>query len=959
MEMTRALCPPLIGEAGVRGATVGVVATMSSRRARPTRLVVERLEARDTPSDTPWTVQPFDSATPGSLAPGWVAWGSDGDPGFRVTDGPAVAGRSLSSDGGSARVSRAWLQATVPADATVTTAVFTDSLIPAQVIARGRNLNTDRPMYYAAMIARGAEVKLLRVVGTNPTVLASLKTSSYLSGVWLDASLITQGDRLQVRVRRRDTGAWLNRSGGWQSTPVAALEARDAAIRSGGQVGLGRPASHAGRISFDEFRVAPATDDVTPPTVVARVRALTDAAPAGTGRGLVQVLGRVTDNGRVDRVEFIVDGKVIARRSAAPFWVGFETGAVANGPHTLVVQARDAAGNVGEATVSFTVYNRSAVPRPAVPRHYSHIRYAALAYNGLSLGTAENQILRQSVDLVIPNTRYLTQIDSAAPATPQLVYSNISNLYLDLLTDWLGYADRAHLSREGAFFHVAKATPFVGDSPSSQPVTWFWNAQRGPATGTAGFTKLTGAARSATVGDFPLAGVGDAIYLGYPERFRELNVALYQAPSVHWAAAFEYPTSVDANGRPTAWKRLRISSDATRGFRTSGNVSFDPPADWLPAILPGWTARLFYVRLRATAGTAAEVPVLSSVLGRDYVGAGGAPAGTIPAFDKSADANGDGYLSDVEYARRRSGYDARFMYESRLFYPYYGQMRFVTNPSGKGVSAWAADYHRRLLRALTAADGVFMDNSGGKAPTGGASLVESTANYATDHAAVLGAINHGIAPRWVLANTSGGGADADRVARQVPGTIEEFALRPLAHNWSQFRDAAEMVARRVSLTSPSNYLILDTLSAGGSPTDPRTRVAALAYYYLLADREATFLMTWGGEEPASAWSRHWFDAIASDVGRPNGKWSEWASGADPADASLIYRVFGREYGNALVLYKPLSYAAGRGTGTTADNTATTHALPGNYRSLQADGTLGPPTQSVTLRNGEGAILVRA
>ncbi len=46
-------------------------------------------------------------------------------------------------------------------------------------------------------------------------------------------------------------------------------------------------------------------------------------------------------------------------------------------------------------------------------------------------------------------------------------------------------------------------------------------------------------------------------------------------------------------------------------------------------------------------------------------------------------------------------------------------------------------------------------------------------------------------------------------------------------------------------------------------------------------------------------------------------------------------------------------------GTMADDTATTHQLGGWYRPLRADGTLGPPVNKVTLRNGEGAVLVRA
>lgn len=861
MVMICAPPSPPTAAAGTVGITSGAVATVSSRRIR---LSVERLESRDTPDGGPWTTQTFDTAPPESPAPGWVAWSSDGGASFLVEDGRAVAGRSVASDGGSSRESRTWLPATVPANATVTAAVFADSLVPAQVIARGTHLNTDHATYYAATIVRGVQVGLDRVVNGTTTELATLKSSTYVSGVWLDVALLTQGDRLRVRVRRRDTGAWLNRSGGWQTSPAAALDVRDGVIRTAGQAGLGRAAAYAGRLYFDEFRVA-GPDAITP----------------------------------------------------------------------------------------------TAAPQPAVPHHYSHIRYAALAYNGLSLGPDERKLLQQSVDLVIPNTRYLSDIDAAAPATPKLVYSNISNLYLDLLTDWLSYADRVGLSRENAFYHVARPTPFVGDSPSSQPVTWLWNVERGPAAGVGAFSKLTSPAHSLAAGDVPLGGTGEALYLGYPERFRELNVDLYRAPSVNWSGALEYPTRVDVHGRPVGWKALPSPTDATRGFRTSGRLTFDPPADWRPAVLPGSDARLYYVRIRTTAAGSGEAPILSTILGRDYVGANGSPGGTIPAFDKTADLNHDGYLSDAEYARRRSGFDARFVYESRLFYPYYGQMRFVTNPSGRGVAAWAASYHRRLLAAQPAADGVFMDNSAGKAPTAGVGLVESTASYSSDYAAVLGAINRGIAPAWVVANTSGGGADADRVVRQVRGTIEEFALRPLSHNWSQFRDTADLVARRLALTHPGGYLILDTLSNGGSPTDPRTRIAALAYYYLLADPDATFLMTWGGEEPASAWSRHWFDAIAFDVGRPRGTWSEFATGADPADGALNYHVYEREYGNALVLYKPLSYAAGKGSGGTGDSTATTHGLPGTFRPLQSDGTLGAPTQSVTLRNGEGAILVRA
>lgn len=95
-----------------------------------------------------------------------------------------------------------------------------------------------------------------------------------------------------------------------------------------------------------------------------------------------------------------------------------------------------------------------------------------------------------------------------------------------------------------------------------------------------------------------------------------------------------------------------------------------------------------------------------------------------------------------------------------------------------------------------------------------------------------------------------------------------------------------------------------------------------------------------------------------DVGRPLAAAATvFATGTDPANAALTYKVYGRRYANALVLYKPVSYTRGV-NGTTADATATTHTLDGWYRPVRADGTLGPAVNRVTLRNGEGAILAR-
>jgi hypothetical protein len=285
-------------------------------------------------------------------------------------------------------------------------------------------------------------------------------------------------------------------------------------------------------------------------------------------------------------------------------------------------------------------------------------------------------------------------------------------------------------------------------------------------------------------------------------------------------------------------------------------------------------------------------------------------------------------------------------------------MRPAANPSNASVRQWAVDYEKRLLQSQPLADGLFVDNSSGKLPADPGTVLESVATYSEDYGKMLNAIGRGIAPRWILANTSGGQTASDGVVSQNTGYFEEYALRPLSHSWQQFEDLAALIQHRQSLHSPQPYAVLDALATGGSPTDPRTQVATLAEYYMLADSSHTFLDFYGGQEPSTSWTRHWSQAAAYNVGQPVGAWSLFASGSDPANRALMYHVYQRQYTNALVLYKPLSHTQGVAhDGTLSSNTASVLRLGGNYRPLRADGTLGGVISSISLRNGEGAVLV--
>jgi hypothetical protein len=196
------------------------------------------------------------------------------------------------------------------------------------------------------------------------------------------------------------------------------------------------------------------------------------------------------------------------------------------------------------------------------------------------------------------------------------------------------------------------------------------------------------------------------------------------------------------------------------------------------------------------------------------------------------------------------------------------------------------------------------------------------------------------------------------VAAAAGAVFEESLLRPLASTWSQVGDTTNLVD--TLLASPNDpYLVLDSLPTGGSPTDPRTELATLAYYYLYDVPGQTMLMFYGGYSPSTSWTQHWTAAAAANIGTPTAAMQVVASGNDPENTALKYEVFGRSYSNGLVLYKPLSYKQGAGTGTLDAATATTVQLNGSYQQVNANGTLGPVVTSVSLMNGQGAVFVKA
>ena len=1061
------------------------------RTAPALRATLEQLEARENPSVT-WAGETFDALSAPALPQGWSGWSSDGQQQYITTKLDKLSGTTaLASLGATSHASRFWNRSTFPGDYGAAFSIRAGTSARMDAIARGADLDTNKPSYVAAEFSGSRSVELFEVKEGGTQSLGRVNSLDSLTGKWVRVSLKPVGEWAGVTVQRLDTGAYLRGDGAWQAAETEAIRVKTSIPSRDGTVGLGRRTGGSGMAFVDDFAVlappgvneafdtspsgsvpanwntwsnnrptafavgagralSPAqafasdglsttqsrawlgssiaadasasvavyADNLIPSGVIVRGNRLDTAQPtyyeATVARGLnVQlksvvngtetVLGTIRSSTYVSgawiRLTLVAEGSrlraVVLRTdtnqwlTATGSWSNTAVAAldvtdsrIAGGGFVGIERGRAAAGAVwfddfqirpaGSVVLGATPTSTppvvapseiGAVPRADIAHKYTHIRLAQLAYYGNPAGDFEKDLAKNSLDLIIPNPQYLQVFETASPALTKIIYTNLSNIYGDLLTDWNAYADANRLSREDAFYHVPQATAFTGSTQSSQPVYQFWNVRRSNVDGSGASVDLTSEARGSRAPGVTFGGVGSAIALGFPERFRELNFDIARPAAAGWSGVVEYVSATNADGSPAAWKTLTILDDGTNGLRANGTITFDPPADWASSKVAGGTQRLHQLRFRTLTGTDADAPVARTILGRDYAGgafrANGQLTGTIPAFDSTADANGDGYLTDAEYRNRRAGFDARFEYESRLFYPYYGQMRYVVNPSTVAIKAWNIDYHRRVLAANPLADGLFLDNSHGKLPFAGTPVKESVAAYTQEYAALVASLTRAIAPKWTVSNTAGSIAEGDPVARASTAAFEEFVLRPNGSNWAQVRDIADLVARRLNADSPSPYVILDTHSGSLPTNDPRSQMGSLAYYYLLADPDKTFLMFNGGQSPAAPWSRVWVPAAAVDVGRPTGTMTTWATGFDPQNSQLTYKVLRRDYSNAISLFKPLSYTLGVGTGTTADATATVHQLGGNFRQLNADGTLGAVVTSISLRGGEGAVLMRA
>jgi len=619
----------------------------------------------------------------------------------------------------------------------------------------------------------------------------------------------------------------------------------------------------------------------------------------------------------------------------------------------------------------------------------------------------------RSVSGIIGASAYFKQ---TSPTMAELLYTNASNIYLDVLLDWLSFADTKGYPREGAFFHVTTPTKFSASSPSSLPVTGAI-AAGSPINGT-----LSGAP-------------GDAYWWSYEEKYNQLNVTLSSTPSPTWSAQLEYPTATNSNGDPTAWAPLPILTDTTAGLRQSGQITFDPPLDWKPIWVQGiqytifstagqaprattrGIARLYTVRWRNLNTSTATPPVLKSVTGADYYNSpsnctyGAGMCGTIPVFDYNADTEHKGYLTAAQYATRASGKDAYFEYQGRQ-QAGYGPRRYGTRPGNPGFVKWVVDSNQRMLAANPYATGLFVDNSGGGQATQCPPVVECNEALTTlqDYAALLSTLRGAVYPDIIVPNTAiygtftsddpiivaSGVADGPGATTGTGANFYEFGLRPYQDGRQGFAGYLAVAQHHEGLTSEKPYDIWDTFPGnasgqGISYADPNLWTSEVSEYLMLAGPH-TMLSLHLGDEPLGTPSKHWAPVVAYNFGQPlkNPDGTNVAasivmqnidsepiaalkdSAGNPKVLPILFQVYWRPFEHGINLYLPLGmtyfasgcpfngYWGGPDGGPGWDIPLPSNGPNGAaWQQVQADGTLGPIVQSAHMTYGFGAFFVPA
>jgi len=311
----------------------------------------------------------------------------------------------------------------------------------------------------------------------------------------------------------------------------------------------------------------------------------------------------------------------------------------------------------------------------------------------------------------------------------------------------------------------------------------------------------------------------------------------------------------------------------------------------------------------------------------------------------------------------------------RLRFFLWDSFRFVIYPADPGLQAYQAQRMKDIVTVNTYGgyepDGVFFDehaswsiDEGGLGPFNGRireypGVTDQVGAYTNDLVGLLQIERNALGPnKSIMLNIANVRREHDfqMVVAAGSGFLEmtnDPAADGLAVKWEWaeriLNAGASVMFSYEGPPGPANY------TAGNSASsDARYELAALASYYMVVPNPPDNF-AFERDSPYPPFEQIWHTAIETSIGSPLGPRSVYREGTDPNGWN--YRIWARDFGNALVLSRPI---AAWNYQTFDDTTAVTVTLPAGdtYRPLNSDGTRGAPVNSITLRNAEAAILIK-
>jgi len=271
------------------------------------------------------------------------------------------------------------------------------------------------------------------------------------------------------------------------------------------------------------------------------------ASESGTS-GTITFAANASDNVGVTLVEFYVDNVLKATSNVAPYSATFNSATLANGSHTLVARAYDAAGNVGVSSPQTFSVNNTGIDN--VPPTVSASESGTSGTITLSATAADN-VGVSKVEFYVDNV--LKGTDTATPFT----------MTLDSLT--LSNASHAL---------TAKAFDAAGNSTVSAPVNFTVNnvtsTQRllntGFESGAASWTASSGVITS-DASQAAHAGVWKAWLNGYGAAHTDSVYQTVAIPSTVTGATLKFWLKVDSAETTTtnAYDTLKVQVRNTSG----------------------------------------------------------------------------------------------------------------------------------------------------------------------------------------------------------------------------------------------------------------------------------------------------------------------------------------------------------------------------------------------------------